>query len=97
MYRDQRVAPREPDLAEQLGAPNMGQLGIQMHYDVPRRPSVPSDQSLVDENIRDTFRGISGMINPDNFDRAWRSWPQSENIEVVPPLTLEDYGLPPKR
>ena len=56
------------------------QHGAARHPDAlrcPRRPSVPSDQSLVDREHPRHVQGHKRMINPDNFDRAWRSWPQS--------------------
>jgi hypothetical protein len=81
-------------LEEQLGYPNMRQIGIQMHYDHPRYPhgSRPDDDERLLARNAATERGIGSRVNPMAFDRMLQNEMPSTNIEDLRAVT-PNYAL----
>jgi hypothetical protein len=81
---------RAPPLEEQMGNPDLDRLlaGGAQRSTINWRPSTQEDYVERTKNFGDTLRAASARINPDAFERAWRSWTPSQNIEVRSPPSL---------
>jgi hypothetical protein len=80
-----RPVPTQPPLGRfstEFGPNTTNAIGTAL---LSPQPALPSNEGLSEEQLlehgRQTFRGVTSQINPENFAKAQADFPSSENIE----------------